>query len=83
MEEQEALGWFMTIVIGGFAGWLAERFMKSDHGVLVNIILGIVGAVLARFLLGMIGVAFGGTLGYLVAGFLGACLLIWIGRKLR
>ena len=38
------VGWIAAIIIGGIAGWLAERFMKSDMGLLMNIILGIVGA---------------------------------------
>jgi len=32
---------------GGVAGWLAEQFMKSDMGLIMNIVLGIVGAAIA------------------------------------
>ena len=32
-----------AIIIGGIAGWLAEQFMKSDMGLIMNIVLGIVG----------------------------------------
>ena len=39
-----AIGWIAAIIIGGIAGWLAEQFMKSDMGLLMNIVLGIVGA---------------------------------------
>ena len=39
-----AIGWIAAIIIGGIAGWLAEQFMKSDMGLLMNIALGIVGA---------------------------------------
>ena len=42
--------------------------MKSNTGIFVNIILGIVGAVVASLLLGVFGIGFGGWLGYLVAG---------------
>ena len=42
--EDQAIGWIAAIVIGGIAGWLAERFMKSDMGHLMNIVLGIIGA---------------------------------------
>ena len=38
------VGWIAAIIIGGIAGWLAEQFMKSDMGLLMNIALGIVGA---------------------------------------
>ena len=81
--EDAGIGWIAAIIIGGFAGWLAERFMKSDMGVLMNIVLGIVGAMVANLLMGLIGVSLGGWLGYLVAGFLGACILIALARAVR
>jgi hypothetical protein len=46
--EQAGIGWIAAIIIGGIAGWLAEQFMKSNMGVLMNIILGIVGAMVAN-----------------------------------
>ncbi|WP_374788443.1 GlsB/YeaQ/YmgE family stress response membrane protein, partial [Pseudochrobactrum asaccharolyticum] len=52
-------------------------------GIFLNIILGIIGASIASFLFGLVGVSFGGWLGYLVAGFVGACILIWGGRLIR
>jgi uncharacterized membrane protein YeaQ/YmgE (transglycosylase-associated protein family) len=78
-----AIGWIAAIVIGGIAGWLAEQFMKSDMGLLMNIALGIVGAAIASAIFSFFGIALGGWLGYLIAGFIGACLLIWIVRALR
>jgi len=63
MEEHQ-IGWIAAIIIGGIAGWLAEQFMKSQMGLLMNIVLGIIGAAVASWLL----------------GFLGACILIAIAR---
>lgn len=77
------IGWIAAIIIGGLAGWIASNFMKSDTGIFLNIILGIIGASIASFLFGLVGVSFGGWLGYLVAGFVGACILIWSGRLIR
>ena len=57
--------------------------MKSDMGLLMNIVLGIVGAAIASAILSAFGIVLGGWLGYLIAGFIGACLLIWIVRLLR
>ena len=48
-------GWIAAIIIGGIAGWLAEQFMKSNMGMLMNIVLGIVGAIVANTLLGLRG----------------------------
>lgn len=78
------VGWIAAIIIGGVAGWLAEQFMKSQMGLLMNIVLGIVGAVIGSWLFNMLGVSLGGGwLGYLIAGFIGACILIFAGRAIR
>lgn len=82
MDEQQ-IGWLGAIVVGGFAGWLAEQFMRSNHGVLTNIILGIIGAIVANALLGLLDISLGGWVGYLIAGFIGACLLIALKRLIR
>jgi uncharacterized membrane protein YeaQ/YmgE (transglycosylase-associated protein family) len=82
--ENQAIGWIAAIVIGGIAGWLAEQFMKTDMGLLMNIVLGIVGAAVASWLFGLIGISFGsGWLGYLIAGFVGAVILIFAVRMVR
>ena len=77
------IGWIAAIIIGGIAGWLAEQFMKSDMGLLMNIVLGIVGAAVASAILSFFGIVLGGWLGYLIAGFIGACLLIWVVRAIQ
>ena len=83
MENDAAVGWFAAIIIGGLAGWLAEQFMKSNMGLLMNIVLGIVGAIVANALLSVFGVVLGGWIGYLIAGFIGACILIAVARMFR
>lgn len=52
-------GWIATIVLGGFAGWLASLFMGRDAsmGVLWNIVVGVIG--------GVIGSAIGSVTGFL------------------
>ena len=67
-----------AIVIGGFAGWLAETITRSNMGLIANIVLGVIGAGLATWLLNMMGIKIGGPvwLSYLVSGFIGACVLI-------
>ena len=76
----DGVGWIAAIIIGGLAGWLAKMVMKTNSGLLMNIVLGIVGAIVASLLLGVLGISFGGWIGYLVAGFIGACIIIAIGR---
>jgi len=40
----EGVGWLGAIIIGGIAGWIAEKVTESRMGIFSNIILGIVGA---------------------------------------
>jgi uncharacterized membrane protein YeaQ/YmgE (transglycosylase-associated protein family) len=80
---EAGIGWIAAIIIGGIAGWLAELFMKSDMGLMMNIVLGIVGAAIASATFGFFGIPLAGWLGYLIAGFIGASLLIWIVRAVR
>jgi uncharacterized membrane protein YeaQ/YmgE (transglycosylase-associated protein family) len=49
--ENAGVGWIAAIIIGGLAGWLAEKFMKSEMGLFMNIVLGIVGAAVASAIL--------------------------------
>ena len=77
------VGWITAIIVGGVAGWLAEQFMKSNMGLIMNIVLGIVGAAIASAILSAIGINLGGWVGYLISGFIGAVLLIWIVRAVR
>jgi uncharacterized membrane protein YeaQ/YmgE (transglycosylase-associated protein family) len=82
MPEAE-IGWIAAIIVGGLAGWLAEMFMRSGTGIFMNIVLGIVGAALANWLLALFGVGLGGWIGYLITGFIGACIIIAIWRAIR
>ena len=78
------VGWFMTIIIGAIAGRFAEKVMKADMGLLMNIIIGILGALLFNWLLSLImGEALVGWIGSLIAGFIGACILIFLARLVR
>ena len=81
--DDTAVGWIAAIIIGGVAGWLAEQFMKSEMGILMNIVLGVIGAAVAGAILSFFGINLGGWIGYLIAGFIGAALLIWIVRVVR
>lgn len=78
-----SIGWIAAIIIGGLAGWIASGLMKTDTGLFLNIVLGIIGAAIASFLFGILGVSFGGWIGYLIAGVVGACILIGLVRAVR
>ena len=78
------VGWLLAIIIGGLAGWIAEKLMHTNMGLLLNIVLGIVGAVVGNFILMLIfGATMGGLVGQLIVAVVGACLLIAIVRAFR
>jgi len=78
------LGLIGSLIVGGLAGWIASSVMKADTGILVNILLGIVGAILLNTVLQWIGIyAARAWLPQLIVGAVGASLLIGIARMLR
>ncbi|WP_332066013.1 GlsB/YeaQ/YmgE family stress response membrane protein [Bartonella sp. CB189] len=81
--EDTHIGWIAAIVVGGLAGWAAQYVMKSQTKILLDVFLGIAGAALASSLLSLFGINLSGWIGYLISGFIGACILIWLGRKVR
>lgn len=78
------IGIIGAIIVGGLAGWIASMIMKADTGLLANIGLGIVGAVLLNLILGAIGIyAANAWLPQLIVGLIGACILIWGYRQIK
>jgi len=75
------------IIFGGLAGWIASIIMKTDssQGTITDIILGIVGAIVGGFLMGLVGQS--GVNGFNVYSFIvaiiGAVVVIFLGRKIR
>ena len=69
------------LVMGLIAGWLAGLVMKGGgYGIVVDIIIGILGAVIGGYVFGLLDTGGIGFLGSMVVAFLGACLLIAIVR---
>ncbi len=56
------MGIIAALIIGGIAGWLAGLIVRgAGFGVIGNIVIGIIGALLASWLLPQLGVSLGGT----------------------
>lgn len=70
------------ILIGAVAGWLAGQIMKgAGFGIIVNIILGIVGALVGGWLFDFLDISAGaGLVGSLITATVGAIVVIGIGR---
>ena len=77
------MGLIIAIIVGGLAGWLASNVMKADTGIVINIILGIVGASVASILLGIVGFSSSGIIANFIVAVLGACILIWGYRLIK
>jgi uncharacterized membrane protein YeaQ/YmgE (transglycosylase-associated protein family) len=81
------MGILLWILFGGLVGWIASMIMKTDaqQGLIVNIIVGIVGAVIGGLIMNLLG--FGGVGGFTLYSFLvallGAIVLIWIVKAIR
>jgi len=71
------VGFFGLLVIGFMAGWIAERAMNRQHGLLTNILVGIAGSFVGGTLAGVLGITYYGFLSNLVVAALGAILILW------
>jgi uncharacterized membrane protein YeaQ/YmgE (transglycosylase-associated protein family) len=81
------MGIILWIVFGALVGWVASMIMDTDdqQGILVNVIVGIIGAVIGGWIMSVIGKSGVGSFNlysFLVA-LLGACVLIGIAKAVR
>ncbi|AEF37235.1 MAG: GlsB/YeaQ/YmgE family stress response membrane protein [Mycolicibacter algericus] len=76
-----SVGWIGYIIIGAIAGWIAGIVMKSKYGLLTDIVVGVVGALIGGFLLSfVVDTASGGWWFTLFTAILGAIILLWLLR---
>ena len=78
-------GLIWWILVGLIAGFLAGKVMKGGgFGVLMDIVIGMVGAIIGGWLFGMLGVfPGGGWIGSILVAFVGACILLWLVRMIK
>jgi uncharacterized membrane protein YeaQ/YmgE (transglycosylase-associated protein family) len=81
------MGIILWILFGALAGWIASVVMKTDakQGTMKDIVMGVVGAVVGGFLMGLVGQP--GVTGFnlysLFVAVIGAIVVIYLGRMLR
>lgn len=88
MDLGGGVGVFGTLLIGGIAGWIAEKLTKSSHGLLTNIVIGIIGAYIGGVLANALGLKIamifqGWFWGNLLVSVVGAVVLITVYRLLK
>lgn len=82
------VGWIGTLLIGGLAGWIAEKLTKSSMGLIMNIVVGIIGAYIGGFLANALGLRLGEIFsgwfwGNLLVAVVGAVILLVVVKMFR
>lgn len=74
--------WFL--LIGLFVGWLAGVLVRGrGYGVLADIVIGMVGAVIGGLVFGLIGIFPGSTIGALLLSVIGAVIFLGVIRAVK
>jgi uncharacterized membrane protein YeaQ/YmgE (transglycosylase-associated protein family) len=78
-------GIILWLIIGAVAGWLAGKIVEgAGFGLIVDIIVGVVGALIGGWLAGVLGIAIGGGLiGSLIVAVVGAVILLFVLRLIK
>lgn len=69
----------ILLVVGALAGWLAGLILRRrGFGLVGNLIIGVLGSFLGRFVLSVLGFSANNTLGSIITAVLGALILLWL-----
>ncbi len=72
------------LFVGLIAGWLAGKIMKgSGYGIIGDIVIGVIGALIGGHVLGWMGIFAYGLIGSICTAVVGAVLLIFIVRLIK
>lgn len=77
------MGWLSFLLVGLIAGWAAEKLVGRDHSLIMNLVVGVVGAYLGAFLFRLLGLASTGFIGTLVVAIIGSIVLLVIVGAVR
>ncbi len=77
------VGFIMMLIIGGIAGWIAEKVTKSDHGILTNILVGIAGSFVGSRLAEVLNIGVSGTIAHILVAVAGAIILVFGWQAIR
>ena len=75
----------LWIILGALAGWIASLIVKTDQGLIIDIVVGIVGAFLGGFLFSQFGAqgVTGFNLPSILVAIVGSVILLVIVKALR
>jgi uncharacterized membrane protein YeaQ/YmgE (transglycosylase-associated protein family) len=84
MNDPVVMSWIWVIVIGILAGFLAGKIMRGKgYGMIVDLLLGIVGAVLGGYIFGLLGVGGGRLVWRLLTSLVGALIILFVIRLIK
>jgi uncharacterized membrane protein YeaQ/YmgE (transglycosylase-associated protein family) len=79
------MGLLLWIIFGAIVGWIASLLMRTTGGVLFDIIMGIIGAIVGGLIMSLFGQP--GVTGFnlysVVVSVIGAVVVIYLGRLMR
>jgi uncharacterized membrane protein YeaQ/YmgE (transglycosylase-associated protein family) len=83
------LGLIVSLIVAGIAGWIAGNIMKAQpiqiggSPIVGNVILGLIGGVVGRAMLWLVGLGATGIVGGLIAAVLGAIVVIYVVGQIK
>ncbi|MBS4085021.1 MAG: GlsB/YeaQ/YmgE family stress response membrane protein [Rhizobiales bacterium] len=77
-----AAGFFLTLIIGIIAGWIAEKVTSSNHGLLTNLLVGVAGAFVGNKLAEIAQLQVFGFWRGLISASIGAIIIIFVWRAI-
>jgi len=71
------------IIIGLLAGFIAEKVMHRNHGLIMNLLVGIIGSFVGGFLAKFAGIITVGFIAELIVATVGAIIFLWVFDRIK
>ena len=72
------MGILGLLLIGLLAGFIAEKVLKRNHGLIKNLVVGVIGSFVGGILANSLGIVFYGFAGHLIVATVGAIVVLWL-----
>jgi uncharacterized membrane protein YeaQ/YmgE (transglycosylase-associated protein family) len=73
--------WIYIILVGAIAGWLGSFLFKgSGSGLIWNVILGVIGAIVGGWIFTKLDIQVSGLKGSILTAAIGAFVVLWVYR---
>jgi len=73
-----------SLLVGLIAGWIAGHLMRGEgYGIVFDVVLGLLGAIVGRWIFEALGIVVFGSLGYLIMSVIGAVVLVTVVHAIK